>query len=218
MSIDDRARRALVATFAVTAFVAATLAVEACGGDDRPGASNGDVGPGVDASRADAGGGTEKELEAGIVDGDTDAGVVTCPGPALGGQAVAVRSLGGVPPADTGGSIATGTYDLTDVQVYAGLGEPGDSDAGPDAGASETARATLVLAADTFSLASTSTSAATGTASTVSIGKHRTDDVFLVVDETCPTTDSRQTPFTATPTTLTLHTAQSRLEVFTRRP
>jgi hypothetical protein len=42
--------------------------------------------------------------------------------------------------------------------------------------------------------------------------------VFLVLDDTCPGTDSRQIPFTATPTTITLHSAMVRREVYTLRP
>jgi hypothetical protein len=39
-----------------------------------------------------------------------------------------------------------------------------------------------------------------------------------VLDDTCPGTDARQIPFTATATTVTLHSAMLRREVYTLRP
>lgn len=195
--------------------VAAALLVagaSACSDADPPAAVTTippppNLGPGQDASTNAADGG-----DAAAADG----AVPTCAAPALGGATVPARLIAGAPPADTGGAVADGMYDLTGFEIYAGLGEEGDPDGGLDGGALETARATLVISAGAFAITHTSASVE-GSVTTASSGKQRIDDVFLVIDETCPTDASKQTPFTATGASLRLHTAQTRFETYTRR-
>jgi hypothetical protein len=68
-------------------------------------------------------------------------------------------------------------------------------------------------------LSKTASSPISGGASvaTTFIAKQHVSDVFLVLDDTCPGSDSRQIPFTATATTITLHSSQVRREIYTKR-
>lgn len=153
-----------------------------------------------------------------VADAGHDAAIV-CPVPALGGSVISARYVGGVPPDDMGGTIMPGTYDLTDLEIYLGLGEEGDPDGGPDAGATDTAQATFVITTDMLKLSKKASPLGGGAPNiTTVVAMQHVSDVFLVTDETCPSAASRQTPFTATATTVTLHTAQTRREVYTRRP
>ena len=167
--------------------------------------------PGTGPGAGDAGGDAST--------GTAEAGSVTCIVPTLGGPTISARVIAGSPPADTGGTIAPGTYDLTDLEIYVEQGGE-DPDGGNDAGAPMgSARATLLLTSDTIAHAKSASPLGGGAPlETNTTGKQHTNDVFLFIDETCPLIDSRQTPFTATATTLTLHSAQLRREVYTRRP
>jgi hypothetical protein len=151
---------------------------------------------------------------------DAEGGTVTCPVPALGGATVFARFIAGSPPADTGGTITPGTYDLTDLEVYDGASAEDDGGIDSGIGSADHARATFVLTAGTMQLAKTATTAVSGgvAVTTSFVAKQHVSDVFLVLDDTCPGTDSRQIPFTATPTTITLHSAMARREVYTLRP
>jgi hypothetical protein len=163
-------------------------------------------------------------------DGSTDAGLVfapdaadgsvMCPVPALGGADISAQIISGAPPADTGGVISPGTYDLTALEVYneASAEDDGGGDSGIDG--TDRARATIVITTSMMQLAKTAVSPASSGVpiSTAYVSKQHVSDVFLVLDDTCPGTDSRQIPFTATPTTITLHSAMVRREVYTLRP
>jgi hypothetical protein len=196
--------------------VCASLIVIACSGGDNPAAS----GPTTTTTgegglpNVDAGGSGDATTTA-----DADGGTAACTVPPLGGATITAQVIAGSPPADTGGAFGTGTYDLTALEIYVEQGGE-DPDGGIDAGMTmDTAQATFVLTSDGIALSKNATPLGGGPPlATTFIAKYHTSDVFLFTDETCPGTDSRQTPFTATATTIALHTAQLRREVYTRRP
>ena len=209
-------------TVLLMAAVAVSLSVIAIAcSDSKPPATGGggtlDASPGVDHQAGEVG-----DQDAGLVFNPPDAadGAVVCPAPALGGATVNARVVGGAPPDDTGGTVVPGTYDLTDVVLYDETTAEDDGGIDSGLGAGVRARATIVLTSDMMQLAETAESPATGgvPVSTSFIAKQHVSNVFLVLDDTCPGTDSRQIPFTATPTTITLHSAMVRREVYTLRP
>jgi hypothetical protein len=203
--------------------VSLSLIAIACGDGVKPSA-------GAGGGTSDAGAGIDQQVvddDSGARDGglvldtpDANGGAVTCPVPALGGATVFARFIGGSPPADTGGIITPGTYDLTGLEVYDGASAEADGGIDAGIGSADHARATFVLTASMIELAKTATTVLSGGAAvtTAFIAKQHVSDVFLVLDDTCPGTDSRQIPFTATTTTITLHSAMSRREIYTLRP
>jgi len=210
MSTTERRQRARLLFGALA--VCAPLIVIACGDGERPAATGATTTPTSSPGTNDGGGDTSSGH-------DAEAGAVTCTVPPLGGATITGRVIAGSPPADTGGTLAAGTYDLTDLEIYVEQGGE-DPDAGIDAGTTmDTARATLLLTSDTIALAKTASPLGGGAPiATTFTAKQHTSDVFLFMDETCPGNDTRQTPFTATATTITFHSAQLRREIYTRRP
>ena len=207
---------ALGASFAV-------IAIACSDSGAKPSASGG-------AGTSDAAGGIDRQVTSSGSDGgegdagltfapDAADGAVVCPAPSFGGGDVSAQIIPGGPPADTGGVITPGTYDLTALEVYnaASAEDDGGGDSGVDG--TDRARATIVLGASMMQLAKTAVSPASGGVpiSTAFVSKQHVSDVFLVLDDTCPGTSSRQIPFTATPTTITLHGAMVRREVYTLR-
>jgi len=201
--------------------ISLSIIAVACSDGIKPatssGAGTGDAGAGIDHQVDQSGDG-----DSGLVFNPPDAadGAVVCPAPAFGGATVDARVISGSPPADTGGTVTPGTYDLTDLEVYDAVSAEDDGGTDSGLGAGDRARATIVLTSDMMQLAKTAASPVSGGApiSTAFIAKQHVSDVFLVLDDTCPGTDSRQIPFTATPTTITLHSAMVRREVYTLRP
>ena len=200
----------------IGSIAASACVVAACSGDDRPDAGGGGGTTTPFTPTGDASRGRNDVGEGGAA---ADAGVLVCPVPALGGAVVTATSIKGSPPTDLGGTIAAGTYDLTALELYVET-----SDEEPDAGDAgvlkDTAQATLQITADALGVSKTASppaGAAGAPIVTKYTAKQRVSDVFLVIDDTCPDTDSRQIPFTATATTLTLHSAQLRREVYTKR-
>ncbi len=206
------------------ALAAALAAIAiACSDSGRPGAGGG-------VGSSDATTGSDRQIgqasDADAADGglvfapDAADGSVVCPVPAFGGADVSAQIISGAPPADTGGAITPGTYDLTALEVYneASAEDDGGGDSGIDP--TDRARATIVITASMMQLAKTAVSPASSGVpiSTAYVSKQHVSDVFLVLDDTCPGTDSRQIPFTATPTTITFHSAMVRREVYTLRP
>jgi hypothetical protein len=189
----------------------------ACSSDDRPAATSG----GSTSSGGTSGGGSSgtSGSSGAPVDASSDeAAAPQCPALALGGSVVKATYVGGTPPDDTGGTLTPGTYDLTTLQVYLGTPEEGDPDSGPVGGATDSAQSTLVVTTTTLHVARVSTTLGVVTPLAVSLASAHADGVELVTDGICPTKDSRMTPFTAAGSTLTLHTTQTRREVYTRRP
>jgi hypothetical protein len=192
----------------------AAFAVAACSGadDDPPPSAGVTTQRGNDASidrpAAMDGGGSA----------DSEGGTITCSIPPLGGSTIQAHVVHGSPPADTGGAVTAGTYDLTDLEIYVEQSSE-EPDAGAGATTTDTARATLSITADMIALSRSASPPGGGAPiATMFAGKHHVDDVFLVAEETCPGTDVRQIPFTSAGSTLTLHAAQLRREVYTRRP
>jgi hypothetical protein len=215
--LTKRRRTLLVLGALASAVVIAPLA---CGGG---GAS---PPPAGDARVAEGGAATDSsahdgDLDSGLVFHPPDAadGAITCPVPALGGATINGRSVSGGPPSDTGGTITPGTYDLTDLEVYGQLS--GEDDGGVDAGTpTDQAQATFTISASMLQLSRTASPPGNVGAPIVTmlVAQQHVSDVFLVLDNTCPNTDSVQIPFTATATKVTLHSAMLRREVYTLRP
>jgi len=208
-------------------FVAGGLALSfaviaiACSDGGKPSATAGvgtsDAGTGIDRAIGEAG---ESDADSGLpLAPDAADGAVVCPVPSFGGADVSAQIIEGAPPADTGGVVTPGTYDLTALEVYdeASAEDDGGGDSGVDS--NDRARATIVLGAGMMQLAKTAMSPASGGVpiSTAFVSKQHVSDVFLVLEDTCPGTGSRQIPFTATPTTITLHDAMVRREIYTLR-
>lgn len=217
MRIRRGKTRALVA--GTVAPLLAMLAI-ACSDAAKPATGSGpgtsDAAAGIDHLVAPNGDG-----DSGLVFApDASDGAVACSVPAFGGPTVDARVIAGAPPADTGGTITPGTYDLTSLEVYDETTAEDDGGVDSGLGVDDHARATIVLTASMMQLAKTAVSPASGgvPVSTASVSKQHVSGVFLVLDDTCPGADSRQIPFTATATTLTLHSAMVRREVYTLRP
>lgn len=198
-----------VVSFSLVA-VAFGVAFGACSSDHPEGAV-------VGASQPDSSSGGPATN---FLDASSDAasdGAISCTVPALGGGVVTATFPSGDVPADTGGTIAPGTYDLTAYEVYldgANEGEPNPVDAGP----APTAQATFAITATTMDVwHRASQPDGMEPVIVMSNAKVRVDDVFIYIDETCPTTDSRQTPFSATGSQVILHTGQHTREIYTRR-
>jgi hypothetical protein len=216
-----RIRRGKTTVLMMGAFAVSLSAIVIACSDSKPPATGGggttDAGAGVDHQAGEVG-----DQDSGLVFNPPDAadGAVVCPTPAFGGATVNARVVGGAPPGDTGGTVVPGTYDLTDVLLYDETTAEDDGGIDSGLGTGVRARATIVLTSDMMQLAQTAESPATGGTpiSTSFVAKQHVSDVFLVLDDTCPGTDSRQIPFTATPTTITLHSAMVRREIYTLRP
>jgi hypothetical protein len=182
-------------------------------GDDHPGAAGGSVPTGTPTSESPTPGSLP---DGGSPDAD-DAGVDS--GPPLPPECQAL-SLTGAPvtstnfpepvPDDTGGTIAPGTYDLTAIAFYPSSNE-GDPPSAPpihdQASMEVTDELVRIVRGD-------------GTSTTISAASWQIDGAELVRTEICPPLagDQTMTPFTATATTVTLHTAQRRWDIFTKRP
>ncbi|MDB4933818.1 MAG: hypothetical protein JWP87_790 [Labilithrix sp.] len=196
--------------------VCAALVAAACSSSDAaPAPAGGVTTPPVDDASIDR----ATTTDGGATGSDAaEAGMVTCPVPALGGQTVNAHIVHASPPADMGGALTAGTYDLTDLEIY--VEQSGDDpDGGSSATTSDTARATIVIEAGMIGVSNTASPPGGGSPIvTMFTGKQHVDDIFLVTEQTCPGTDVRQTPFTASGATLTLHSAQLRREIYTRRP
>jgi len=191
--------------------LAMTAAAGACS-SDKPAASSGSSGTGG-ASGASGTSGTS-----GGVDAAADQTAPnSCPALALGGQVINAKYLGGTTPDDKGGTLTPGSYDLTGLEVYLGTPEQGDPDSGP-VGGTESAQATLVVTTGMVHWARVSKTAGISAPLEVTMAKVRTESYELIQDGMCPTTNSIQVPFTAVGNTLTLHSAQTRREIYTRRP
>lgn len=194
--------------------LAVTAAAGACS-SDKPAAGSGSSG--TSGSSGSSGTSGASGTSGGVDAAADQTAPNSCPALALGGQVVNAKYLGGTTPDDKGGTLRPGTYDLTGLEVYLGTPEQGDPDSGP-VGGTDSAQATLVVTADTVHWARVSKTAGISAPLEVTKAKVRTESYELVQDGICPTTDSSQVPFTAVGNTLTLHSAQTRREIYTRRP
>ncbi len=218
-NVFTRRRRTLLACGALACAI--VIAPLACGGggDSAPPAGDARVAEGGAAFDSSAHDGDLLDSGLGFHPPDAADGAITCPVPVLGGAIINGRSVSGGPPSDTGGTITPGTYDLTDLEVYGQLS--GEDDGGVDAGTpTDHAQATFTISASMLQLSRTASAPGNVGAPIVTmlVAQQHVSDVFLVLDNTCPNTDSVQIPFTATATTVTLHSAMLRREVYTRRP
>jgi hypothetical protein len=114
-----------IACFALCLSV--SIATYACKDDDKKppvSADNGNGGPSTST-----GGGTEGGAgDASSIDGGGDGAVAACNSVTNDGDAVEQNRIVGDPPIGSGGTIAVGTYELTQADVYVGAGgTPGPS-------------------------------------------------------------------------------------------
>ena len=157
--------------------------------------------------------------DASTMDASTgDAGPLSCTVPSLNGGVVTAHFVDGSVPADTGGPIVSGTYDLTAVEVYsdeATEGQPSAADAGPGL----TAQATFVIADGHHGSVEEDESAGRSRRTRRDVERegegrgpvhlHRRN---LPDDRLAPD------PYSAVGDVVTLHTGQHQREVYTRRP
>jgi len=110
------------------------------------------------------------------------------------------RQADGEPPAPQGGTVVDGDYELTARDVYL----PGTNDSARHS-------ATLRIAGDQYELVRDGNVRETGTFSV-------TMSIMLKLSVTCPSAPSRNLPYTATPTALTLTSvSEHRTEVFKKK-
>jgi hypothetical protein len=191
----------------------------ACSSSDNPAPAVGSTGTTTDASSGGPGQPSDGGTESGSADSTAPDGAIVCPVPALGGAVIVGQFIPGLPPTDLGGPITPGTYDLTRLELYLEGDDDGADAGGPDGGAAPTAQATFVISASMLSISKAESPLSGGALNiTMSVAKVQTSDVFIQTDETCPTTNTAMTPYTATSSTITLHTAQRNHEIYTRRP
>jgi hypothetical protein len=199
------------------AAMATTIALVACTNPtDHPPAGSGNV----PTSGLGAGGGTSDEGGASLTDGglDGEAGsAAACNGVTQQGTSVAELMIDGDPPPPLGGTIAPGTYVLTELDSYGPLQS---NDAGTQGGLTGVVgRATLVVTANTLTvLGARGTSAAPLPADTVTASSFAIADTSLQTKTLCPTAGTAATvPFSSVGGGLALFVGTKRRELYTRQ-
>lgn len=195
--------------------LALVASAAACSSDDRPAASGASS---SSSSSGASGGGRDGSTDAATDGGDGGEGGVACGTLVPAKAKVMATYVAGTTPDDTGGTIADGTYDLTGLEVYLGTPEQGSADAGPVDGEENSAQATFTFTGGALVQAKESTTGGVLTPLAVVTAAARVEGGAFVTDQKCPGTISQSTPFTAAGTSVTFHVAQTRREIYTRRP
>lgn len=197
--------------------VALVLAVIGACSDDRPPPASDSPGSVITPGDTATGDGGAGDGGGGADSGDGGEEEPACVGPPLGGSVVTARLLTEDLPGDSGGALTAGVYDLTDVAVY-GIPAGDDGPAVPPDPV-PAMQATLTLTADSFELTSqlTPSGAAPDPVQARRATYMTTDEFFLSLSEICPTTVTDLVPYSATPSTIVLHTGTRRWDTYTKR-